>query len=122
MNEFEHEELYDMEDLEAMFAQEAIINLVLEDDTQMQCIILAQFQLPEENDIYNGLYIALLPIEDEDEDSDEADVLVYRYSEDEEGGMLLENIESDEEYALVSMAYEEIMKEMALEEYADEEE
>ncbi|MCQ2491731.1 MAG: DUF1292 domain-containing protein [Lachnospiraceae bacterium] len=112
MNEFENEELFDLEDLENFIAPEAVINLVLDDDTELQCIILAQFMLPEENDIYNGYYIALLPIEGDDEEND---VLVYRYDEDEDGAMILENIESDEEYELVAAAYEEIMKEMDLE-------
>ena len=50
-------------------------------------------------------YIALLPLEGEAADNDE--VYLYRYKVEGDNEPVLENIESDEEYELVSEAFDE---------------
>lgn len=88
--------------------QDAIIHLVLDDDTEMQCVVVAVFQAEDTN--YE--YIALLPI-DETIDSEESDVLLYRYAEDEDGELILDNIVTDEEYDAAAKAFYEIVSEMS---------
>lgn len=85
----------------------AIIHLILDDDSEMDCAVIAMFPL-EESDYE---YIALLPI-DENVEDEESDVLLYRYAEDENGELLLDNIESDEEYDAVATAFYDVINEM----------
>lgn len=86
---------------------EAVIHLVLDDDTEMECVIIAVFPVEETDQEY----IALLPIE-EDDDEEESEVLLYRYAEDENGELLLDNMESDEEYDLAANMFQNIINEM----------
>ena len=77
------------------------VNLTLEDDTEIECAIVAIF--PEED----RKYIALIPVNDlENED---ASVLIYKYTEDENGEPGLENIEDDEEYDIAADAFDEYL-------------
>ena len=77
---------------EIEFEEEAKIVLSLDDGTEVTCIVLAIYEVGEQQ------YIALLP-EAEDADADEEmDVYIYRFAEDEEGNPLLDNIEDDAEY------------------------
>ena len=82
--------------------EEGILTLTLDDDTELQCYVIGIFPAGEYE------YIALDPI-----DNDEyAEALVYRYSEAEDGEMVLENIESDEEYEIVADAFDELLDTM----------
>ncbi len=77
------------------------VTLSLDDGTELECDVLAIFPA-------NGqMYIALLPLEQEDGDED--DVYLYRYSEDADGTPILDNIESDEEYDIVADAFDELL-------------
>lgn len=71
-----------------------VMTLTLDDGTDMECHVLGVFGVEDKE------YIALLPI---GEDS----VLLYGYSENEEGIELL-NIEDDSEYDLVVEAFYEL--------------
>lgn len=81
--------------------EEDIMTLTLDDDTELQCYVLGIFPAGDYE------YIALDPIGEEYDDA-----LVYRYTETEEGEMILDNIESDEEYELVSDAFDELLDTM----------
>ena len=82
--------------------EEDIITLTLDDDTDLQCYVIGIFPAGEYE------YIALDPV-----DNDEyQEALVYRYSETEDGEMVLENIESDEEYEIVADAFDELLDTM----------
>jgi uncharacterized protein YrzB (UPF0473 family) len=91
----EEEKIYDIneEDLDTM-------ELELDDGTRLTCVVLGIFDLDE----YPGKeYIALLP-ENEDE------VLLYQYNEGDDGeSFILDNIETDEEFAAVEEAFLEFM-------------
>ena len=76
------------------------LTLTLDDDTELECGILGVFEVEE---LDGKEYIALLPLEDET-------VLLYEYSEYEEG-IELTNIESDEEFEKVSNAFYELFEE-----------
>jgi len=85
--------------------EEATVTLTLDDDTELECAVLAVFPAGELE------YIALMPIED-GEDDDEAevgDIYLYRFKELENGEVQLDNIEDDDEYELVSDAFDELI-------------
>lgn len=90
------------------------VTLSLDGDVECECAIIRIFPAGD------NTYIALLPIEDEDEDGDE--VFLYRFTEQEGMEPLLENIETDEEYDIVSQAFEEELDAMEMEAIYDSEE
>lgn len=73
------------------------LTLTLDDDSELECGILGVFSV---DGLEGKEYIALLPLEDET-------VLLYEYKEDENGIELL-NIESDEDFDKVSNAFSEL--------------
>jgi uncharacterized protein YrzB (UPF0473 family) len=93
----------------------ATVTLSLDDGSQCECAIIRIFPAGDRN------YIALLPLEGEAADNDE--VYLYRYTENEGGEPTLENIDSDDEYEIVSEAFDEELDAMEYEElYEDEDE
>lgn len=89
------------------------VTLSLDDGTECECAIIRIFKAGD-ND-----YIALLPLEGEAADNDE--VYLYRYSIGKDNEPVLGNIESDEEYEIVSDAFDEELDAMEYEElYAEE--
>jgi len=90
-------------DEDAMF-----VTLDLDDGSQVECEILTIFDVNKQD------YIALLPLSDDDEESEE--VFIYRYFEDEDGNPSLENIEDDDEYEAVADAFDELLDEAAFDE------
>ena len=105
-------EVFSLADFENLNSEEemdlGIITLTLDDDSEVDCAILAIFPV-------NGKdYIALLPL-DEEEDDDE--VLIYRFidkGDDEDPE--IENIEDDDEYDAVADAFDELLDEMEFDE------
>ena len=95
MHEHDHDHDHVHEEMEM-----DTLTLTLDDDTELECGILGVFGVEELGD---KEYIALLPLEDET-------VLLYEYSEYEEG-IELTNIESDEEFEKVSNAFYELFEE-----------
>ena len=86
------------------------VTLSLDDGTECECAIIRIFPAGE-ND-----YIALLPLEGEAAEQ-------YRYVENDGQEPSLLNIESDEEYELVSEAFDEELDAMEYEDlYAQEDE
>lgn len=93
--------------------EEITVTLTMEDDKEIECAVLTIYKAGENE------YIALLPL-DEDGESAEGDVYIYRYKEvDDEP--VLENIESDEEYELAADKFDEWMDDQDFEELPDEE-
>ena len=89
------------------------VTLSLDDGTEVECEVIRTFPDGDKN------YIAILPIADIDED--ESEVYLYRYSINSDNEPVLENIESDEEYEIVSDAFDEELDAMEYEElYAQE--
>lgn len=60
----------------------------------------------------------MLPLEDA-EDTEEGDVFIYRFEEDENGEPTLDNIEDDDEYELAADAFDEWLDEQDFEELED---
>ena len=89
------------------------VTLSLDDGTECECAIIRIFPAGDNN------YIALLPLEGEAADNDE--VFLYRYTQVDNDEPVLENIESDEEYEIVSEAFDEELDAMEYEELYSQE-
>ena len=94
-----------MDDEEDMF-----VTLSMDDGKDVECQVLTIFDCKDQD------YIALLPLDENGENNEESEVYIYRYSEDKEGNPSLENIESDEEYEIVSDRFDELLDEEEFEE------
>jgi len=88
------------------------VTLTLDDGTVLECAVLTIFPAGENE------YIALLPINEEGENED-GEVFLYRFRE-EDGEPTLENIEDDDEYEMVTDAFDEILDEQEYDEIIDE--
>lgn len=95
--------------------EEMNVTLTLDDGSTVECVVLTIIEANNGND-----YIALLPIEGPEAESGE--VFLYRYSEDAEGNPNLENIEDDEEFEIVSDAFDEFLDEQEFDELVEEDE
>lgn len=89
----------DMQD----FEEESTVTLTLDDGTELECAVVAIFPAGSNE------YIALLPLEQDD--AEEGEVFLYRFIQKENDEIDLINIESDEEYELVTDAFEELLDE-----------
>lgn len=87
---------------------EMFITLELDDGTELECVIITIIEAAG-ND-----YIALLPTSGSQ--YDEGEVFLYRYSETDEGEPSLDNIETDEEWEIVSDAFDEWLDESEFDE------
>lgn len=88
------------------------VTLTLDDDSTIECGIVGIF------DANNREYIALLPLDENGQNSD-GEVYLYRYSAN-AGSPQLENIESDEEYEAASDAFDELLDSMEYDELVSE--
>lgn len=80
---------------------EATVTLTLDDGSELECAVLSIFPAGENQ------YIALIPLDQED--SENGDVYLYRFQEFENGEIQLDNILDDDEYELVSDAFDELL-------------
>ena len=96
-----------------MEQEEMTVTLTLDDGSELECVVLTIFEAG------NRDYIALLP--SEGIEAEEGEVYLYRYSEDENGQPNLENIEDDEEYEIVSDAFDELLDDQEFDELVSEE-
>ena len=90
------------------------VELTLDNDEVVECAILTLFEAGGKE------YIALLPL-NEDGETEDGDVYLYRYTEDANGEPELENIEDDDEYEIVADAFDEWMDTQEFEESGDDE-
>ncbi|WP_278455986.1 DUF1292 domain-containing protein [[Clostridium] scindens] len=90
------------------------VELTLDNDEVVECAILTLFEAGGKE------YIALLPL-NEDGETEDGDVYLYRYTEDANGEPELENIEDDDEYEIAADAFEEWMDTQEFEESGDDE-
>lgn len=79
------------------------ITLEFDNNEEIECVELGVF------DVEGVEYMALMPVAQEDED--EAEVLLYRYSEVGEEEFELADLESDEEFEKVAAVFDAIMTE-----------
>ena len=105
---------FEMEDFETEYEDLGSVTLTLEDDTELECDILCIFPVEDQQ------YIALLPLDENGEAAEDAEILLFRYSEDENGEPGLENIEDDDEYEAAADAFDELLDD-SLFDFDDEE-
>lgn len=77
------------------------ILLTMEDNTEVECAVMGNFEV-EGNE-----YIALIPIDDEEE----KEVLLYRFKELENDELEINMIETDEEFEKVVAVYNSLLDE-----------
>lgn len=92
--------------------EDTLIHLVLDDDTELECVVMGIFDVEETE------YIALLPT---DEEAAEAGVLLYKYVELDNEEFDLESIDEDEEFEKVSEVFYEIFQESEMHEHDEDE-
>ena len=78
------------------------VTLELEDGTEIETQVITIFEVDKQD------YIVLIP-EDQVEE-DEGEVYIYRYFEDENGEPGLDNIETQEEFDMVSEIFDQIVE------------
>ena len=84
------------------------VTLTLDNDEVVECAVLTVYTANDKE------YIALLPLNEEGE-SEDGDVYLYRY-EEVDGEPTLSNIEDDDEYEVAADALDEWMDEQDFEE------
>lgn len=84
------------------------VTLTLDNDEVVECAVLTVYTANDKE------YIALLPLNEESE-SEDGDVYLYRY-EEVDGEPTLSNIEDDDEYEVAADAFDEWMDEQEFEE------
>lgn len=77
------------------------VTLTLDNDETLECSVLQIFEAGGKE------YVAVQPIEMLNQPG--ADVYIYRYSITENGGPVLDNIESDEEFDIALDAFDEML-------------
>ena len=92
--------------------EEVTVTLTLDNDEVLECAVLTIYEVDGKE------YIALLPINDEE--NEDGDVFLYRYVETEDGEPTLENIEDDDEYEAAADAFDEWLDEQEFEEMIEE--
>jgi len=97
---------------ETMDLLNSTVTLTMDDNTEVECAIIATFPAQDKE------YIALLPL-DENGENEDGEVFIYRFTIDEENNPQLENIEDDEEYEIVSDAFDEWLDAAEFEEECD---
>lgn len=105
----DHEDMEEQKEREEM-----MVTITLDDDSEVECVVLTIFTAGERD------YIALLPMEGMEKE--EGEVYLYRYSESEDGQPNLENIQDDDEYEIVTEAFDELLDEAEYDELVDEDE
>ncbi len=88
------------------------VELTLDNDEVVECAILTLFEAAGKE------YIALLPL-NENGETEDGDVYLYRYVETADGEPELENIEDDDEYEIAADAFDEWMDTQEFEEFEE---
>jgi hypothetical protein len=90
----------------------ATVTLTLDDDTELECAVLTIYPAGDRK------YIALLPL-DENGDNTDGEVFLYRFTQEENEQPVLENILDDDEYDLAADAFDELLDKAEYDEIVD---
>lgn len=90
------------------------VTLTLDNDEELECAVLTIYEAADKQ------YIALLPITEEEDEEEESEIYIYRFSEDENGEPVLENIEDDDEYDCAADKFDEWLDAQEFEDLDDE--
>lgn len=89
------------------------VTLTLDDGSELECAVLCIFPVKDKD------YIALVPVETEE--SDESEIFLYQFIEHDNNEIELLNIESDEDFEVVSEAFDELMDNEEFDDMFDDE-
>lgn len=95
--------------------EEGFITLSLDDGKELECQVLTILEADNQD------YIVLYPLDSSYQTTD-GEVFIYRYFEDDNGNVDLQNIDSDEEFEIVSEAFDEYLDSCEYDELIDENE
>lgn len=90
------------------------VTLTLDDGSELECAVLCIFP------VENKDYIALVPVENED--NEEGEIFLYQFIEHEDDEIELLNIDDDDEFEAVSDAFDELMDSEEFDDMLDEDE
>lgn len=85
--------------------EEYRVTVELDDGDEIRCAILTIFDVDGQD------YIALIPVDENDQPVEEGDAYLYRYFEDEDGNPGIDNIETEDEFERVSDRFDEYLDE-----------
>lgn len=91
------------------------VTLTLDDDSTIECAVLTTYKVEDKE------YIALLPLDENGQNTD-GEVFLYRFTEDENGQPMLDNILDDDEYEAAADAFDELLDKAEYDEIVDGEE
>lgn len=94
--------------------EDLFVTLTLEDDSEVECQVLTIFEVEGQD------YIVLLPLDSAE--SEEGEIFIYRYFEDENGEPGLDNIETEEEFEMVSEVFDQLVEDGEYDEIIEDEE
>lgn len=94
--------------------EEGFITLSLDDGNELECEVLTILEAAGQD------YIVLYPLDASYQEA-EGEVFIYRYFEDENGEVDLQNIDSDEEFDIVSDAFDEYLDNCEYDELIEDE-
>lgn len=89
---------------EDIFDEELPVLVLLDDEGQEH-----EFELIAELEIEDNSYRVLVPLEDEEIEDEEVELVILKLVYDDEGNELLADIESDEEWEKVADAWQELV-------------
>lgn len=92
------------------------ITLTLDDDTELECGVLATFPVDGKE------YIAVVPVDENGEFAEDAELYFYQFEDLGNDELNLIAIESDEEFEAVADAFDELLDEEEFEEAEAEDE
>jgi len=92
--------------------EDMFVTLDLDDGSSMECQILTIFEADGRD------YIALLPVDEDEQPNEDGEVFIYRYSEDAEGNPSLEILRMTR-YEVVSDRFDELLDEAEFEDLDD---
>lgn len=92
------------------------ITLTLDDDTELECGVLATFPVDGKQ------YIAVVPVDENGEFAEDAELYFYQFEDLGNDELNLIAIESDEEFDAVADAFDELLDEEEFEEAEAEDE
>ncbi|MCQ2549673.1 MAG: DUF1292 domain-containing protein [Lachnospiraceae bacterium] len=92
------------------------ITLTLDDDTELECGVLATFPVDGKQ------YIAVVPVDENGEFAEDAELYFYQFEDLGNDELNLIAIESDEEFEAVADAFDELLDEEEFEEAEAEDE
>ena len=100
---------------DAIFTEDQdTVTLTLDDGRVIECVVLGIFEAGSRE------YVALLP--EEERESEEGTVFLYRYVKGGDGEPDVEYIDSDEEYRIAANQFNELINSYGYEDVVDEDE